>query len=507
MKLNFTRLVSIVALLIPFSINAQSNAIDFDGANDVVKVPNASGEITGTGGITLTMWVRPTNSSAGWPNFDGFGGIRNNSNADFYLLQLSSSNVEARFRNSSGTNYDIVGTGMQLNTWQHYAMTYNGTTLTLYRNGASIGSISASGSISSTTVEMTIGSVNFTGNNFFTDGRIDEVSLWNKGLTAAEVSCIYNYGINPNSTGLKMYYTMDQGTASANNSGVTSVIDLTGNINGTLQNSSLNGSTSNWVTGISAHTLLDTSICEGEQFNFSGQIIDTAGTHLKTFQTPGGCDSIVSLDLVVHGVDTTSPGVTICEGETYQFGTQLLAAEGTFTEVFTSGITGCDSVSVLTLDIDTLDTEVLHTGGLLRAKTVGVNYQWYDCTGDSLMPGDTSRDFSYTFHSEFAVIVSNANCVDTSACTYTALGVEGHGAYIPIKSYPNPVNDLLTLEFERPYQHIEVTVQDLTGKVVKSYVDAETSLLEINMHDVITGMYLIQVQTEAGNHTLKILVE
>ena len=82
---------------------------------------------------------------------DGFAGFRNNSNADFYLLQLSSTNVEARFRNSVGTNFDIVFTGLNVNQWNHFVSTYNGSPITLYHNGVSVGSTPANGTINTTT--------------------------------------------------------------------------------------------------------------------------------------------------------------------------------------------------------------------------------------------------------------------------------------------------------------------------------------------------------------------
>ena len=154
---------AIIALFLsPLCIPAvfSQNVMDFDGVNDNITVANASSYIA-NGPMSLSFWVYPTNPNAGWPDFDGFVGFRNEFNADFYLLQLNSTNVEARFRNSSGTAYDIVYTGMTLNAWNHFVFTYNNSTLTLYLYGVNVVTLSASGSFVSNTLFRMFGFVSF----------------------------------------------------------------------------------------------------------------------------------------------------------------------------------------------------------------------------------------------------------------------------------------------------------------------------------------------------------
>ncbi|HRZ41484.1 MAG TPA: hypothetical protein P5228_02145 [Bacteroidales bacterium] len=226
------------------------NALDFDGTDDHVLVANASGFVSGASGISLSMWVYPVNTASAWPDFDGFGGFRNDSNCDFYLCQLSSTGVEARFRNSSGTAFDITTSTLVLNTWQHFVLTYNGSALSLYRNGILLTSNPASGSISNTAVTMYLGKLVYSANNFNYQGKIDEVSLWSKALSASEVSGLYSGVINTTDANLKLYYKFDQGVASGSNTGITTLNDTKGNANGTLMNFALTGNTSNWVGGV-----------------------------------------------------------------------------------------------------------------------------------------------------------------------------------------------------------------------------------------------------------------
>jgi hypothetical protein len=112
-------------LTINFSAYSQ-NALDFDGIDDVVLVPNASSLVTSGTGISFGLWVYPRNTSPAFPNFDSFGGFRNNNDADFYIIQIGANTIEARFRNSIGINFDITYSGLILNAWQHFVFTYDG---------------------------------------------------------------------------------------------------------------------------------------------------------------------------------------------------------------------------------------------------------------------------------------------------------------------------------------------------------------------------------------------
>jgi hypothetical protein len=75
---------------------------------------------------------------------------------------------------------------MPLNTWTHIAATYDGTTLRLFVNGVQTSTKAVTGSIKTST-----GALRFGGNTSWSDewfsGLIDEVRLYNRALTAAEI--------------------------------------------------------------------------------------------------------------------------------------------------------------------------------------------------------------------------------------------------------------------------------------------------------------------------------
>src|SRR6185436_14889938 len=92
---------------------------------------------------------------------------------------------------TGGADHDLRGTAaLALNAWSHLATTYDGSTLRLYVNGTQVASQAASGSLTVSTGALKIG-----GNAIWPEwfaGRIDEVRVYNRALTAAEIQADMN---------------------------------------------------------------------------------------------------------------------------------------------------------------------------------------------------------------------------------------------------------------------------------------------------------------------------
>ncbi|MBT6766909.1 MAG: T9SS type A sorting domain-containing protein, partial [Prolixibacteraceae bacterium] len=118
---------------------------------------------------------------------------------------------------------------------------------------------------------------------------------------------------------------------------------------------SINGCDSTVVLTLTVHPVYnhtdEAAICDGEDYIFGTQILNTTGEYTEIFQSINGCDSTVVLTLTVHPVYNHTDEVAICDGDTYEFGAQSLTTSGEYTEIFQS-IDGCDSTVVLTLTVN-----------------------------------------------------------------------------------------------------------------------------------------------------------
>lgn len=433
-------LSSCCLIVTAFTAIAQNNALSFDGVNDAVTVPAASARISNVSGISLTCWVYPTNAAPTFPNFDGFAGIRNNTDADFYLLHFSATSVEARFRGASGVSYDIIAPVLTLNQWVHLALVYDGNWLKLYKNGIVFDSTAASDVISNTTVDMLIGDLLFNSTHYYLTGRVDEVSLWSRALTAAELACLPVNGIDvASATDLELYYRCNQGVAGGNNSSISSLTDAAGNIDGTLTGFALNGATSNFVTGASQVTNTTAFKCPDVSFLWNGNVY-------------------------------TSPGV--------------------YTDTLTNSF-GCDSVIQLTLNAISVDTSVTQNGATLTANVNVLNYQWLDCNNNfAPIQGATSKSYTATANGSYAVIVQQSGCFDTSSCrTVTTVSLEDALFSESVKVYPTITSGEVTIDFGMAYPLVQLDLTDLSGRSLRKEQLEQVQRYNLDLSSLRLGVY------------------
>ena len=92
-----------------------------------------------------------------------------------------------------------------------------------------------------------------------------------------------------------------------------------------------------------------------------------------------------------------------------------------------------------------LDLSVSLTGATLTANASGATYQWMDCNSLAPVTGATSQNFSPSADGDYAVIVTQGGCKDTSTC-YTVVGVGiNESEQNNFSVYPNPTNSTLTI--------------------------------------------------------------
>jgi gliding motility-associated-like protein len=98
---------------------------------------------------------------------------------------------------------------------------------------------------------------------------------------------------------------------------------------------------------------LNRTICQGQSVTAGNQTFNTSGNFTVTIQSSLGCDSIISLNLLVNPVKTSSITNTICDGKSVTIGNQTFSEDGSYTISLTTS-EGCDSIVNLTLIVNPL---------------------------------------------------------------------------------------------------------------------------------------------------------
>ncbi|MBK7426631.1 MAG: gliding motility-associated C-terminal domain-containing protein [Saprospiraceae bacterium] len=116
----------------------------------------------------------------------------------------------------------------------------------------------------------------------------------------------------------------------------------------------------------------NTSICEGDSYDFNGTVLSQAGTYADSLQTEFGCDSIILLTLNIIQTTSDTTLASICQGETYLYNGVSYGSSGTYFHQDQSG-NGCDSTSVLLLTVQPMLSNTVQA-----AICPGSSYEFMD---------------------------------------------------------------------------------------------------------------------------------
>jgi hypothetical protein len=164
---------------------ANLNALVLNGTNQYASLGNPA-VLNFSGQITLSAWVKAS-SSTGAHNLVAHGYDANHE----VFLRIASPNYEVGSW-VAGTTYSTtyVVPGGDIGTWVHLAGVYDGTRWHLYRNGVPVSSSVQTVGAVTVTSNWAIGARG-DGTSRLLAGVIDEVRIYNRALSAAEIADLY----------------------------------------------------------------------------------------------------------------------------------------------------------------------------------------------------------------------------------------------------------------------------------------------------------------------------
>jgi hypothetical protein len=175
-------------------------ALSFDGANDYVLVADANS--LDLSNMTVTAWVNQK-TFASWARIIS---KQSGTNINYLLLVDASNRLAFYFSVEGAEKRSPFSTAISQDTWYHVAGVYDKAKIYLYINGVSQGTpTSQTGTPDTNNNVSTVGCRSDSKANVW-NGIIDEVRIYNRALTAEEISDLYNnYGyMTPNYAGREL---------------------------------------------------------------------------------------------------------------------------------------------------------------------------------------------------------------------------------------------------------------------------------------------------------------
>ncbi|OFX65411.1 MAG: hypothetical protein A2X15_00340 [Bacteroidetes bacterium GWB2_32_14] len=277
-------------------------------------------------------------------------------------------------------------------------------------------------------------------------------------------------------------YTAPDGTVYTTSGIKTAVIPNAAGCDSTITiNLTVNNSTTSSIT----ETACDSYTAP------DGTVYTTSGIKTAVIPNAAGCDSTITINLTVNNSTTSSITETACDSYTAPDGT-VYTTSGIKTAVIPNAA-GCDSTITIDLTINIVDVSLTVNEPLITANANGAIYQWLDCDNAfAIIPGATSQNYTAQANGNYAVMITQGLCTDTSECVQiTNIGIANiytNGIFI----YPNPVTNVLNIEITGNNEKTDLVIINSIGQVI--FKDNFFEKTTVQTSNFAPGVYLIRFE-------------
>ena len=164
-------------------------AFSFDGSDDVVEVPDSPAWDFITNNFTIEFWVKFNRIKDSMFIYQQQGTV-----AGGFEFDYQTSANQLIFARDPSHAAAIVSWLPQTNVWYHLAVTRSDQTYSVYVNGQLLGNPATDPNpIADASGPIRLG--NYTVNRYALDGLLDEMTLYNRWLSATEITNVFAAGI------------------------------------------------------------------------------------------------------------------------------------------------------------------------------------------------------------------------------------------------------------------------------------------------------------------------
>ena len=386
--------------------NANS-AYDFDGVNDYLDFGNPTLLNPTPFSYSQSCWIKLVDYSA---IQDPILSKRHQDNGNDWATALIKSDGKVSFFSDDKQHYTTnFATSPVLDSsfWYQFTFVKNGYSYIMYMNGYLVDSIYDTHIMGGTNDNFIAGKQGAW--NAFFKGKIDDIGIWNRALSSSEAQQLYSNGaqqtyqwstgdttssilVSPDST-TTYYVTISNGihscvdsvTVTVNNPQFQFAQDSVSGCDTVTVNAGSGWSAYAWSSGdtnqsvsftntgmkvltvtdsigctatdsiyVTVNTYVTTAIsdssCDQYTWSQTGITYGSSGTYRDTVPTAVGCDSIISLNLVIYNLDTVRLTVVSCDSFNWPQTGLTYASSGLYQDSLINS-QGCDSILLLDLTI------------------------------------------------------------------------------------------------------------------------------------------------------------
>ncbi|MEK6535873.1 MAG: LamG-like jellyroll fold domain-containing protein, partial [Actinomycetota bacterium] len=165
----------------------------FDGLNDYISIPGGGAALNLTNKVTVSAWVKADGFAKNYRSIAG----RTNDNNWGYGWGLMYAVSQLRFWINGYSTNVATAAFSDTTSWHHVTGIYDGTTISIYIDGAKGTDDAYSGNIDNRgTLEIGRNAdYEDATQSLYWNGSIDQVQIWNRSLSASEIAMYYNNAV------------------------------------------------------------------------------------------------------------------------------------------------------------------------------------------------------------------------------------------------------------------------------------------------------------------------
>jgi len=229
-----------------------------------------------------------------------------------------------------------------------------------------------------------------------------------------------------------------------------------------------------------------------------------SGTYTDTITNKSGCDSIITIELIINSTTYNTQRQTGCLRYRSPSGKYVWIQSGTYTDTIPNN-RGCDSILTINLTVNQVNIGVIKNEPTLTANASSAIYQWLNCNNNySTIVGETHQSFTAKVVGNYAVSITENNCTDTSDCyTISNVSVEQADPKWYINLYPNPSNKVLNLETKKEFANANIKILNSLGEDLFEIKKFNGNHLSFDVSALAKGVYKLEVIENGSYITLQ----
>lgn len=210
-----------------------------------------------------------------------------------------------------------------------------------------------------------------------------------------------------------------------------------------------------------------------------------------------GCDQTTFLNLTILQPTTSVDNVLACGSYTWIDGNTYTSSNNTATFTLTNAA-GCDSTITLNLIMVALDNSVTVSGLILASNEPNATYQWYqESNGLQLIPGATNQNFVAPGGGIYVVEITQGSCSELSEAVVAGTASLDEENLSSVIVAPNPSNG----QFKISGDWETAELYDITGRTIQIQVNPDSQ--QVTIGNIATGKYVIAVTMSNGKTVMK----